>query len=321
MTDGTTVVDDRTRRENAASHAVAAEAVADAYLERLLGKDADPNQVAAVPGSGVAGETDADGPARPDAEGETPASVAEEPGPEDARARALRRWRVPDAILSAVDAEVRDAWADEAIRLQTEVDGYTERMKALEQEVARLRGDDDATDASDGNQPEESGDEETDPAARIAEMFGDDAADAIVASAAKQARAAEARAEVLENENRSLKEQVQTTQQITMGILRSMAAKVLTPYNPTEEQAAEFDRRFTELATENPTVRDVETLMARAARDVLGPPPHERGMPTPPRTANRLASRYTPEEENDIAAMMYAAGKSKAEVDRALGKV
>lgn len=313
MSDGTTVQDERPKNP---------EAEHDEYLTKLFGMDEQPasaQQPAVILDEAPQDQVES-------------STEPEFPGVSDELLRALRRDNVPDDVIAGTDPATLLAWAQAAAKRQTDVDAYTDRLKSAEAEIARLKDIKAASDGDDAIEPESSDAEETDTeaddaaepdaASQFAELFGEDAA-APVREMSDQSRAALARAEAAEKEVASLKQQF--TQMARVMQFDAASRKILGPYGADSDPKASkaVGDRMDEIVRAGimPADSDVESLMARAAQDVLGVSPSERGAPTPPRGASQRGSRaLTPEQENDIAAEMFAAGATPEEVRRRLGK-
>ena len=313
MSDGTAVQEERPKNP---------EAEHDEYLTKLFGVDEQP---ASAPEPAVVFDE-----AQQDQVGSKP--EPEFPGVSDELLRALRRDNVPDDVIAGTDPATLLAWAQAAAKRQTDVDAYTDRLRSADAEIARLKGSKAASDGDDATEPEPGDAEETeseaddvvepDAASQFADLFGEDAA-APVREMSERSSAALARAEAAEKEVASLKQQVSQMARVMQFDVASR--KILSPYGADSDPKATkaVGDRMDEIIRAGimPADSDVESLMARAAQDVLGVSPSERGAPTPPRGSAQRGSRaLTPEQENDIAAEMFAAGATPEEVRRRLGK-
>lgn len=331
MSDGTAV-------QNPVDRLAATEAEHDAYLAELLGGDVTPEPAAnpqpdvILPGTEASDPTPTTPAAEATEASDKPAAAPAAGGLSDDLLRALRRDGVPDAAIEGTDPATLLAWAQAAQKRQSDVDAYSERLRAAEARSTGQPDDEPAgdqpadvdessdSDDADGNQPEAER-QGTDPYAQFADLFGDDAA-APVREMADQARAAVARAEAAESKVAALSQTVDGLSKVVQ--FEQAARTTLAPYGQMDAGTLKrVGDRMDEITRANPETAKgtVESLMAAAARDVLGVSPNERGAPTPPRgIGSRIPRALTPEQENDIAAEMFASGATPEQVRRRLGK-
>ena len=229
------------------------------------------------------------------------------------RERALKRAKVPEAVLNklADNPEQLAEWADTLMEMQGNVDGYSERMRHLEEQVA-----------AQGNQPESDESRTAEPSSAP-----DDSEPTEVAETeAVETKEPEANPPAAPEDP----QQKLLVETLIGEIAKLRIDQALMNYDEvSEREKATIADRMTELYTSSPgEFNGIEALANRAVTEVMGVPRSEaadRGtsvdpakVSTPPRGTTVRAERpLTPEEADDLALDIILNGGSKEDARRA----
>mgnify|MGYP003142708525 CR=1 FL=1 len=229
------------------------------------------------------------------------------------RERALKRAKVPEAVLSrlADNPQQLAEWADSLIEMQGNVDGYSEKMRQLEEQVAAQ----DNQSESDETRTAEPSSAPDDP--EPTEVAETEAVETKEPEANPPAAPEDPQQKLL----------VET---LIGEIAKLRIDQALTSYDEvSEREKATIADRMTELYTSSPgEFNGIEGLAQRAVTEVMGVPRSEasdRGtsvdpakVSTPPRGTSVRAERpLTPEEADDLALDIILNGGSKEDARRA----
>lgn len=249
---------------------------------------------------------------------QSPEPVVQDEQPKDLtltpeRERALKRAKVPEAVLNklADTPEQLAEWADTLMEMQGNVDGYSERMRHLEEQVA-----------AQGNQPESDELRTAEPSSAPDDPEPTEVAE----TEAVETKEPEANPPVAPEDP----QQKLLVETLIGEIAKLRIDQALTKYDEvSEREKATIADRMTELYSSSPgEFNGIEALANRAVTEVMGVPRSEaadRGtsvdpakVSTPPRGTTVRAERpLTPEEADDIALDIILNGGSKEDARRA----
>lgn len=232
--------------------------------------------------------------------GETPAAEIRDGETEvisDEMLRALRRDGVPQSVIDQMgeNSELLFDWANKALKRQTDVDAYTEKMKALE---GGVKDGDDSPKESDVSEPtdaEEESKEVTNQLDALIDELGEEAVKPILDM---QQQLTDMQLQ-LEQANRRV-----AMSEVLIAVEQA-APIVLDQWGDvTEAQRAAVIERMGELGKAQPgTFESVEDLMRAAATKVLGKPSVTKRSttPSPPRRVAKLDRPASIEDREDAA--------------------
>ena len=213
--------------------------------------------------------------------------------------RALRRDGVPQAIIDQVskDPEMLDQWANSALKRQSHVDGYTEKMKELEDQLVN-QGEQTPEDKT--NVSEQADAEESEVSNNSLDALTDEIGeDAVVPIREMQHQLTEMKQQ-LDDANRRVAESEIRAQ------IESASNSVLGKWDITDEKKDAVILRMSELGKTKPgTFESIEALMHQAATEVLGQPKaktRRSATPSPPSRVARL-DRPTDVDSREDAAL------------------
>ena len=249
---------------------------------------------------------------------QSPEPVVQDEQPKDLtltpeRERALKRAKVPEAVLNklADTPEQLAEWADTLMEMQGNVDGYSERMRHLEEQVA-----------AQGNQPESDELRTAEPSSAPDDPEPTEVAE----TEAVETKEPEANPPAAPEDP----QQKLLVETLIGEIAKLRIDQALTNYDEvSEREKATIADRMTELYSSSPgEFNGIEALANRAVTEVMGVPRSEaadRGtsvdpakVSTPPRGTTVRAERpLTPEEADDIALDIILNGGSKEDARRA----
>ena len=249
---------------------------------------------------------------------QSPEPVVQDEQPKDLtltpeRERALKRAKVPEAVLNklADNPEQLAEWADTLMEMQGNVDGYSERMRHLEEQVA-----------AQGNQPESDETRTAEPSSAPDDPEPTEVAE----TEAVETKEPEANPPAAPEDP----QQKLLVETLIGEIAKLRIDQALMNYDEvSEREKATIADRMTELYTSSPgEFNGIEALANRAVTEVMGVPRSEaadRGtsvdpakVSTPPRGTTVRAERpLTPEEADDLALDIILNGGSKEDARRA----
>ncbi len=249
---------------------------------------------------------------------QSPEPVVQDEQPKDLtltpeRERALKRAKVPEAVLNklADNPEQLAEWADTLMEMQGNVDGYSERMRHLEEQVA-----------AQGNQPESDETRTAEPSSAPDDPEPTEVAE----TEAVETKEPEANPPAAPEDP----QQKLLVETLIGEIAKLRIDQALMNYDQvSDREKATIADRMTELYTSSPGEFDgIEALANRAVTEVMGVPRSEaadRGtsvdpakVSTPPRGTTVRAERpLTPEEADDLALDIILNGGSKEDARRA----
>ncbi len=249
---------------------------------------------------------------------QSPEPVVQDEQPKDLtltpeRERALKRAKVPEAVLNklADNPEQLAEWADTLMEMQGNVDGYSERMRHLEEQVA-----------AQGNQPESDETRTAEPSSAPDDPEPTEVAE----TEAVETKEPEANPPAAPEDP----QQKLLVETLIGEIAKLRIDQALMNYDEvSEREKATIADRMTELYTSSPgEFNGIEGLAQRAVTEVMGVPRSEaadRGtsvdpakVSTPPRGTTVRAERpLTPEEADDLALDIILNGGSKEDARRA----
>jgi uncharacterized coiled-coil protein SlyX len=229
------------------------------------------------------------------------------------RERALKRAKVPEAVLSrlADNPQQLAEWADSLIEMQGNVDGYSEKMRQLEEQVAAQ----DNQSESDETRTAEPSSAPDDPEPTDVAETEDGQPDV--------------------KDSTKLLDVTDSNQQLLVETLIGEVAKLridqaLADYDEvTDRERAQVAERMTELFKQSPgDFNGIEVLAKRATTDIMGVPKSkaiDRGtsvdpakVSTPPKGTTVRAERpLTPDEADDVALDVILKGGSVEDARRA----
>jgi|TARA_S200002703_G_scaffold79566_1_gene68486 hypothetical protein len=229
------------------------------------------------------------------------------------RVRALKRAKVPEAVLAkfADSPEQLSEWADTLMEMQGSVDGYSEKMRHLEEQVA-----------AQGNQPESDTTRTAEPSSAP-----DDSEPTEVAETEDKSPELEAANQLQSTPDRSQKLLVET---LIGEIAKLRIDEALASYDDvTDRERAHIAERMTSLYEGSPgEFNGIEGLAKRAVTEVMGVPKSEHAdrstsvdparVSTAPRGTSVKSERpLTPDEADDIALDIILRGGTKEDAKRA----
>ena len=240
-------------------------------------------------------------------------SIEETAEVDDELLRALRRDGVPQTIIEQIskDPELLTEWATKAMKRQSDVDAYTEKMKALE---SSANTGDDSPEESDTLEPT-SADEEsvegTTPLDALADEIGEEAVEPI---REMQQELTELRAQLDEANRRVVMSEVQSAVEQAVPIVLAKWGDI------TSDQKSKVIDRMSEIGKAQPkTFSSIEELMSVAAKDVLGEPSVTKRSKTPsaPKRIPKQSRPATQEESEDAALDVLLRGGTRDEAQSA----
>ena len=249
---------------------------------------------------------------------QSPEPVVQDEQPKDLtltpeRERALKRAKVPEAVLNklADNPEQLAEWADTLMEMQGNVDGYSERMRHLEEQVA-----------AQGNQPESDETRTAEPSSAPDDPEPTEVAE----TEAVETKEPEANPPAAPEDP----QQKLLVETLIGEIAKLRIDQALMNYDEvSEREKATIADRMTELYTSSPgEFNGIEGLAQRAVIEVMGVPRSEaadRGtsvdpakVSTPPRGTTVRAERpLTPDEADDVALDIILSGGSVEDAKRA----
>jgi len=249
---------------------------------------------------------------------QSPEPVVQDEQPKDLtltpeRERALKRAKVPEAVLNklADNPEQLAEWADTLMEMQGNVDGYSERMRHLEEQVA-----------AQGNQPESDETRTAEPSSAPDDPEPTEVAE----TEAVETKEPEANPPAAPEDP----QQKLLVETLIGEIAKLRIDQALMNYDQvSDREKATIADRMTELYTSSPGEFDgIEALANRAVTEVMGVPRSEatdRGtsvdpakVSTPPRGTTVRAERpLTPDEADDVALDIILNGGSVEDAKRA----
>ena len=249
---------------------------------------------------------------------QSPEPVVQDEQPKDLtltpeRERALKRAKVPEAVLNklADNPEQLAEWADTLMEMQGNVDGYSERMRHLEEQVA-----------AQGNQPESDETRTAEPSSAPDDPEPTEVAE----TEAVETKEPEANPPAAPEDP----QQKLLVETLIGEIAKLRIDQALMNYDQvSDREKATIADRMTELYTSSPgEFNGIEALANRAVTEVMGVPRSEatdRGtsvdpakVSTPPRGTTVRAERpLTPDEADDVALDIILNGGSVEDAKRA----
>ena len=229
------------------------------------------------------------------------------------RERALKRAKVPEAVLNklADNPEQLAEWADTLMEMQGNVDGYSERMRHLEEQVA-----------AQGNQPESDELRTAEPSSAPDDPEPTEVAE----TEAVETKEPEANPPAAPEDP----QQKLLVETLIGEIAKLRIDQALMNYDQvSDREKATIADRMTELYTSSPGEFDgIEALANRAVTEVMGVPRSEASdratsvdpakvSPPPRGTTVRAERPLTPEEADDLALDIILNGGSKEDARRA----
>ena len=295
------------------------EAVTDEVVEETLTPLVNPDQVAvdedAALDAILAGEPVPEPSA---AEDNSPAELlvkddSDEEEPDDELLRALRRDGVPQSIIEQVreDPDMLSEWATKAQKRQSDVDAYSEKMKALELSAKDGEESPEESDASEPTDADEKSVEGTTPLDALADEVGEEAVEPL---RHMQQELTDLRSQLDDANRRVVMSEVQ-------GAVEHAIPTVLAKWGTvTEEQRSKVINRMSELGKAQPrTFNSIEDLMSVAAKDVLGEPSVTKRSktPSPPSRVAKVERPVTSEESEDAILDVLLSGGTKEQAQKA----
>ena len=295
------------------------EAVTDEVVEETLTPLVNPEQVAvdedAVLDAILAGEPVPEPSA---AEDNSPAELlvkddSDEEEPDDELLRALRRDGVPQSIIEQVreDPDMLSEWATKAQKRQSDVDAYSEKMKALELSAKDGEESPEESDASEPTGADEKSVEGTTPLDALADEVGEEAVEPL---RHMQQELTDLRSQLDDANRRVVMSEVQGAVEHAIPTVLAKWGKV------TEEQRSKVINRMSELGKAQPrTFNSIEDLMSVAAKDVLGEPSVTKRSktPSPPSRVAKVERPVTSEESEDAILDVLLSGGTKEQAQKA----
>ena len=229
------------------------------------------------------------------------------------RVRALKRAKVPEAVLDkfADSPESLSEWADTLMEMQGNVDGYSEKMRHLEEQVAAQE-----------NQSKSDTTRTAEPSSAP-----DDPEPTEVAETEDKSPELEAANQLQSAPDRSQKLLVET---LIGEIAKLRIDEALKSYDDvTDRERAHIAERMTALYDGNPgEFNGIESLAKRAVTEVMGVPKSQAAdrstsvdparVSTPPKGTSVKSERpLTPDEADEIALDIILNGGSKEDARRA----
>ena len=295
------------------------EAVTDEVVEETLTPLVNPDQVAvdedAALDAILAGEPVPEPSA---AEDKSPAELlvkddSDEEEPDDELLRALRRDGVPQSIIEQVreDPDMLSEWATKAQKRQSDVDAYSEKMKALELSAKDGEESPEESDASEPTDADEKSVEGTTPLDALADEVGEEAVEPL---RHMQQELTDLRSQLDDANRRVVMSEVQGAVEHAMPTVLAKWGKV------TDEQRSKVINRMSELGKAQPrTFNSIEDLMSVAAKDVLGEPSVTKRSktPSPPSRVAKVERPATSEESEDAILDVILSGGTKEQAQKA----
>ena len=218
--------------------------------------------------------------------------------------RALRRDGVPQTIIDQVskDPEMLGQWANTALKRQSHVDGYTEKMKELEDQLVS-QGE---QTPEDKKVSEQTGAEESEVSNNSLDALTDEIGeDAVVPIQEMQQQLTELRQQVEEANRRVVESELRAR-------LEEASNSVLGKWDITDEKKDAVILRMSELGKTKPgTFESIEALMHQAATEVLGQPKaktRRSATPSPPSRVARLERPTDVDSREDAALEVLLSG-------------
>ena len=218
--------------------------------------------------------------------------------------RALRRDGVPQTIIDQVskDPEMLGQWANTALKRQSHVDGYTEKMKELEDQLVS-QGE---QTPEDKKVSEQTGAEESEVSNNSLDALTDEIGeDAVVPIQEMQQQLTELRQQVEEANRRVVESELRSR-------LEMASNSVLGKWDITDEKKDAVILRMSELGKTKPgTFESIEALMHQAATEVLGQPKaktRKSATPSPPSRVARLERPTDVDSREDAALEVLLSG-------------
>ena len=218
--------------------------------------------------------------------------------------RALRRDGVPQTIIDQVskDPAILDQWANTALKRQSHVDGYTEKMKELEDQLVN-QGEQTPEDRKVSEQTDA---EESEVGNNSLDALTDEIGeDAVLPIREMQHQLTEMKQQ-LDDANRRVAESELRAR------LEEASNSVLGKWDITDEKKDAVILRMSELGKTKPgTFESIEALMHQAATEVLGPPKaktRRSATPSPPSRVARLERPTDVDSREDAALEVLLSG-------------
>lgn len=226
---------------------------------------------------------------------------------------ALRRDNVPMSVIEATDDDTLREWANKAQKRQTDVDSYGGRLKELE---SKLEMGDESTADDTSDDGAEASDEDNNPIAGVdipdalADIVGDEAAQAIVGmiQSQDQQRAEAAEAAVAESR--------------LMTQLMMLDQSIRPLYGDAAPDPNALVSEMSRMGETNPnSYESTQDMLKEAYRNLAGDPPakakRKTRQPTPTRS-QPARPKSSPVNEEDVALDVLMSGGSREDVERAM---
>ena len=220
--------------------------------------------------------------------------------------RALRRDGVPQTIIDQVskDPEILDQWANTALKRQSHVDGYTEKMKELEDQLFS-QGEQTPEDRKVSEQTDA---EESEVGNNSLDALTDEIGeDAVLPIREMQHQLTEMKQQLDDANRRVVESELRVR-------LEEASNSVLGKWDITEEKRDAVILRMSELGKTKPgTFESIEALMHQAATEVLGQPKaktRRSATPSPPSRVARLDRPTDVDSREDAALEVLLSGGS-----------
>jgi len=227
--------------------------------------------------------------------------------------RALRRDGVPQSIIDQVskDPDMLDQWANTALKRQSHVDGYTEKMKELEDQLVS-QGE---QTPEDKKVSEQTGAEESEVSNNSLDALTDEIGEeAVVPIRDMQLQLTEMKQQLDEANRRVAESEVRAQ-------IESASNSVLGQWDITDEKKDAVINRMSELGKTKPgTFESIEALMHQAATEVLGQPKaktRKSATPSPPSRVARLERPTDVDSREDAALEVLLSGGSVEQAKQA----
>ena len=238
---------------------------------------------------------------------------SDEEEPDDELLRALRRDGVPQSIIEQVreDPDMLSEWATKAQKRQSDVDAYSEKMKALELSAKDGEESPEESDASEPTGADEKSVEGTTPLDALADEVGEEAVEPL---RHMQQELTDLRSQLDDANRRVVMSEVQGAVEHAIPTVLAKWGKV------TEEQRSKVIDRMSELGKAQPrTFNSIEDLMSVAAKDVLGEPSVTKRSktPSPPSRVAKVERPVTSEESEDAILDVLLSGGTKEQAQKA----
>ena len=229
----------------------------------------------------------------------------------------LRRDNVPMAVIEATDEDTLREWVNKAQKRQTDVDAYGGRLKDLEDRLdgAGKTSTDETGAEGDDAQPADEAAEATSIPEALADVIGDEAAEAI--------------AQMIEKGNQTTAATAQEAAQQAAAesrlVAKIMAAdsKVRPSYGDKAPETDAVIAEMSRLGKEYPnTYSTVDDMLTEAYKNLAGevpPPKRQRTQPTPTSNQPRRKPK-PPADAEDMALDALMAGGSREDARRAISR-